>query len=377
MATAASITTDWTTCPICLEMFDNPKSLPCIHGFCLKCLERHFKDKMPEDEVPCPLCRKEFQIPPDGLSGLQHHFFIQHLVDARNVSSKSKEEVSCQACLEVNEEIESSSTAAAAAATMYCVDCGEYFCERCSRLHRRMTMKGGAHQVRPLRAELEKELIQVRGSYCSKHRDKHVELYCNDCNENICLMCSAVKHRNHNSSEIPETAERVRPNIESDDKLVLTGIIAVREQSDKTKEEHVKLISHIDGVEKMVVAAGAAVKCLVDRQVNECLLELKSVKTESGKKAASVQDQLQLALVAMESYHTYSRELLDKGRPSDVTQAAVELHKRATELLEYDVSSVQYRPPHVTFTPADVTRVTNVQLIGKLNVIDSENLQGN
>ena len=136
MAAAASITADWTTCPICLEVLDNPKSLPCIHGFCLKCLERHFRDKKPGDEVPCPLCRKEFKIPPDGLCGLQHHFIIQQLVDARNVSSKSTDEVPCQACLEVNEENESS----VVSATMYCVDCGEYLCERCSRPHTRTTM---------------------------------------------------------------------------------------------------------------------------------------------------------------------------------------------------------------------------------------------
>jgi len=58
MATAASVTkdlTDLTTCPICLELFDNPKSLPCLHAFCLKCLQEHFKDKNPRDEAQCPI----------------------------------------------------------------------------------------------------------------------------------------------------------------------------------------------------------------------------------------------------------------------------------------------------------------------------------
>jgi len=77
---------------------------------------------------------------------------------------------------------------------------------------------------------------------------------------------------------------------------------------------------------------------------------------------------LRLALVAMESFHTYPRELLDKGRPSDVTRDASELHRRATELLDNDVTSVQYCPPHVTFTPADVTQLTPVQLIGELTI---------
>jgi len=186
MATAATITTDWTTCPICLEVFDNPKSLPCIHGFCLKCLEQHFRDKKPGNMVPCPLCRKEFRIPREGLCGLQHHFIIQHLVDAR-------------------------------------------------------------------------------GSYCDKHKEKQVELYCRDCNENICVLCFADKHRQHQTVEVQEMAETLKPRMENDDELILSRRNAVQQLSDKTKEEHMKSLSHIESVEKMVVEAGAAVKCLVDR----------------------------------------------------------------------------------------------------------------
>ena len=83
----------------------------------------------------------------------------------------------------------------------------------------------------------------------------------------------------------------------------------------------------------------------------------------------------QLALAAMERFCAYSRELRDKGRPSDVTRAAVELHMRATELMNSDVTSVQYSPLHVTFTPADVTQVNSLNLIGKLTVATERQLQ--
>jgi len=136
MATLASVTNDWTTCSICLDVFDNPKSLPCLHGFCLKCLERHFKDNSPADEVPRPLCRKEFKIPPDGLVGLQHHFFIQHLVDARNASSKSTADgEACEVCLDENE----GSSEEIPTATIYCIDCNQKLCERCSRPHKKVS----------------------------------------------------------------------------------------------------------------------------------------------------------------------------------------------------------------------------------------------
>ena len=89
MATAASVTNDLTTCPICVELVDNPKSLPCLHAFCLKCLQSCFKDRRPGSEVPCPTCRKKFQIPVDGLGGLQHHFIIQRLVDVQKADKST------------------------------------------------------------------------------------------------------------------------------------------------------------------------------------------------------------------------------------------------------------------------------------------------
>jgi len=156
MATTASVTTDLTTCPICLELFDNPKSLPCLHTFCLKCLELHFRDKRPGVEVPCPLCRKEFEIPSDGLSGFQHNFVIQRLVDARKAASEESKEVPCEVCLEES----GGDSQNIPTATTFCVDCNQKLCERCSVPHRRM--KGGAHQVKPLGAELEEELIQLK-----------------------------------------------------------------------------------------------------------------------------------------------------------------------------------------------------------------------
>ena len=246
--------------------------------------------------------------------------------------------------------------------------------DRCSRPHRRWA--GGAHQLKPLGAELEQELIQLRGSNCDKHKDEQVKLYCHDCNENICLMCSAVKHRNHNSGEIPEVAGSFRPRIDEDDKRVVSTVSAVRQQSEKLKQDALAFACKIEHAEKFVVETGEEIKRLVDNKVSECILELQSVKSDSAKQFGVVQEQLQLALVAMESFHTYSRELLDKGRPSDVTGAASDLHKRATELLDTDVTSVEYCPPHVTFSPADLTQLTSPQLIGKLSTTTREDKPG-
>ena len=57
MATARQLD-DITECPICTEVYTDPRVLPCVHTYCLKCIEKYSEDKQPGDELACPLCRK-------------------------------------------------------------------------------------------------------------------------------------------------------------------------------------------------------------------------------------------------------------------------------------------------------------------------------
>ena len=131
----------------------------------------------------------------------------------------------------------------------------------------------------------------------------------------------------------------------------------------------------MENTEKIVLTAGDKVKHSVDDQIGGIQRELRSLLSESSKQAKSVQETYELALASMESFHTYSRELLDKGGPSDITRAAGQLHDRASELLANDVTAIKYCPPHITFTPGDVTQMEQFNLIGKLNV-NTENQPG-
>jgi len=101
----------------------------------------------------------------------------------------------------------------------------------------------------------------------------------------------------------------------------------VRQQLSQTIQEAKTSLGRMESVEKMITEAGDAAKRFIDDLMDEYLTELQSVKSDCAKRAEAVQKQLQSELVAMESFHTYSRELLDKGRPSDVTRAAGELHR--------------------------------------------------
>lgn len=95
-----------TVCCLCDETYRDPVLLPCVHTFCLTCLQHigtHI-DKNPGEAMPCPLCRQEFTIPETGYATLQKNVFMASLIEittpkegASGVCSKHEKEKLCTA----------------------------------------------------------------------------------------------------------------------------------------------------------------------------------------------------------------------------------------------------------------------------------------
>uniref|UniRef100_A0A3Q3G6U6 E3 ubiquitin-protein ligase TRIM39-like n=1 Tax=Labrus bergylta TaxID=56723 RepID=A0A3Q3G6U6_9LABR len=56
------LTEDQFLCSICLEVFDDPVTIPCGHNFCKKCITEHWKADAP---CQCPNCKKDFNTKPE------------------------------------------------------------------------------------------------------------------------------------------------------------------------------------------------------------------------------------------------------------------------------------------------------------------------
>uniref|UniRef100_A0A1X7U3U1 RING-type domain-containing protein n=2 Tax=Amphimedon queenslandica TaxID=400682 RepID=A0A1X7U3U1_AMPQE len=117
------------TCEVCLKIYQDPKTLPCHHSFCLKCLEEipNQSDELTLSSIKCPLCRSPAEIPLQGAAGLPPAFHINNLKEVYNLMiAESKkvadEEVVCY--VQTHDE----------PLKYYCNTCSKSICRDCAIL---------------------------------------------------------------------------------------------------------------------------------------------------------------------------------------------------------------------------------------------------
>ena len=188
MATSRSLQEtvgDVTECPICTESMVDPRQLPCIHTFCLKCLDQLWKDKQPGVRVPCPLCRTEVVIPVEGVSSLPKNFFIEKLVEAQKVSETEHAVVRCDICLK-----HEAPDISASVSEIFCTECEQHMCKMCLKWHSLMNTTS-KHHVIPTGSKL---IVAERWLYfpearCHSHKGKEIDIYCMECKAAVCTIC--------------------------------------------------------------------------------------------------------------------------------------------------------------------------------------------
>ena len=161
MASVVSIEDDELTCSICLEVFIDPRILPCAHSFCFSCLQGWTSDT--PEEITCPLCKHGSPVPTGGLKQLKSNFFVADLV--KRMTKRSEE-----FCSKHPKQI----------CHMYCRDCELAACSKClSMNHKRHHLVDLTEEIQlglyprrqnPHRQDPFKQLQQLtsdRGPLCS------------------------------------------------------------------------------------------------------------------------------------------------------------------------------------------------------------------
>jgi len=97
------------TCTICLELLNDPKSMPCLHTYCKKCLMEALAKRPNDPDMPCdrpaincPLCRAEVALSDQGIEALPSNFSASRLVETVQLQDQLNEnrKPKCDGCKE-------------------------------------------------------------------------------------------------------------------------------------------------------------------------------------------------------------------------------------------------------------------------------------
>ena len=93
------------TCSVCIHLYTNPKQLPCLHIFCLECLNDLVRTSARHGKIKCPICQTEVAVPESGtMETLPSSFYVKNLLDTLAIKEFNTSKVTCGNCDEKSEE---------------------------------------------------------------------------------------------------------------------------------------------------------------------------------------------------------------------------------------------------------------------------------
>ena len=194
--------TDNLSCPVCYQLFKNPKYLPCHHSYCEQCLEK----MQVQSKIICPECRQEANVPPGGVKDLDNNFFINRLVDEFILKRKveGEAEVKCDECGGEDPVV------------AFCPDCTMFLCHVCNECHKR-SIKSRGHGIVPLTELRSKKEVAIqpksKAMMCREH-DIELLFYCETCDQLACMYCTVKDHNGHNHDTVKKMVNKHRQELE-------------------------------------------------------------------------------------------------------------------------------------------------------------------
>jgi len=172
---ATALKDDATVCSLCQEVFRDPRVLPCLHTYCLNCIQGWSNDRRPRGAKPrCPRCRKKYRIPQTGLEELPRNFCVLNTLRERDLTTDATESALCIQCTyRAPEKTVKTNT--------YCAQCQKTFCKACASGHRKQKVSRERKRIRLGQKVKPIDLCaQYPPANCNKHVDEAQKIYRNE-----------------------------------------------------------------------------------------------------------------------------------------------------------------------------------------------------
>ena len=355
---------DEVSCSVCMCTYTDPKQLPCLHSFCLHCLNGIQRTSGVHGKITCPECRKQFKIPGSGNpSELPTNFRINSLVDVLSIKECSTANVECGNCEKRS------------AQTLYCFQCCAFWCEECILAHN-VIRTNKEHKTLALKDFQDQDIEAVlrRPAFCQKelHEKEELKFFCKNCEVAICNTCAMTLHEGHGKMLLQEATNARKTKINSMIKSLKDKALEKRKEVEQFNQKGMEVQAkvadvksqvqtNVDQMIAIIEARKQDVFDAVDDQAN------KSLETLSRKKG-KVENHVKIIESAIEQTESlikrnFSTEILGFKETFDkILQEQGTQENRDTECT-----------PRFSFTKSErLINVLNSEGIGNVKTVFSE-----
>ena len=318
MATPSVVPASNLKCSICLDLFSDPRVLPCLHIYCLKCLQGLVSKE--KSDLSCPQCRAKHEIPKGDVANYLRDLSIIPELEAVKATTK-KETKMCGLC--TSGEV----------AVGYCQDCGENLCSYCQDMHKKVKMFATHKIISTDATSLTITYATNKPVLCPHHPKYELEIFCKTCDTLVCSMCMLeTTHKGHSYDFLKNVRDELMKRIKSTTqsmkakgKEFKSRLVSVEKFEQRVCSQRDKLETEINAICDEYISKIQAMK-------EELLKQVESKFTEDSKIIWATKNHLELLLSQVKSCQAFSERYQQQNSEGQILSLLNQLLHRLTEL---------------------------------------------
>ncbi|XP_061587208.1 tripartite motif-containing protein 16-like [Cololabis saira] len=233
------------SCLICLDLLNDPVTIPCGHSYCMKCIKTYWNEEKEREQPSCPHCRESFTPRPVLV---KNTMLADLMEDLKKIGLQAAPTDRCYA--EAEDVVCDFCSGRKRKATKSCLCCLASYCENHLQPH---------HNVAPFKKhKLVDPSKNLQDNVCPRH-DEVMKMFCRTDQKCICYLCSLDEHKGHDTvSAAAERTERQREmdvsrqqiqqgiqDREKDVKLLQQEVEAIYQSADKTVKDSEEIFTEL------------------------------------------------------------------------------------------------------------------------------------
>ena len=301
---------DEVSCSVCMCPFTEPKQLPCLHSFCLKCLNGIHRTSPRQDVISCPECRKEIRIPGSGNpSEFPTNFRLNSLLDVLAIKECNTTGVKCGNCDNRS------------ANCFYCFQCCAFWCEECITGHN-IIRANKEHRVLTIKDFQDQDIEDVlkRPAYCQikRHEKEALKFLCKDCKVPICNSCVVTLHEGHAKVLLEDGVNEHRLRLESLNKSLNKNAEEKRNEITKLDQSSIDVQVQAADVKSKVQTAADQMMAIIEARKQDIFSTVDNQAKESLGSLALRRGEVENQLQIIESAIKETGQLLGRSSSAEI-----------------------------------------------------------